>query len=39
MRQAGIVQVEGASARYFELRDLYSTVREFFAWYKYWLFD
>ena len=37
MQQAGIAQVEGAAPNYFELRDVYSTVREFFGFYKYWL--
>ncbi|GEL77541.1 YdcF family protein [Tenuibacillus multivorans] len=36
--QAGIKHVYSAHAEYFELRDLYSTVREFPAYYKY-LFD
>ena len=36
MQQAGIERVEGASPRYFEWRDFYSSTREFFGWYKYW---
>ena len=36
MQQAGLEHVEGASPRYFEWRDFYSSTREFFGWYKYW---
>jgi vancomycin permeability regulator SanA len=37
-RQAGITEVSGASPRYFELRDLYSLLREFGAYYQALLF-
>lgn len=35
MRKQGIDKVFGASPRYFELRDFYGLLREFFAFYKY----
>jgi len=39
MKQAGVENVYGVHARCFELRDIFSLFREFFAWYKYLLFD
>lgn len=36
-KQAGLLQVSGASPFYFEWRDGYSLIREFFAYYKYLL--
>jgi len=35
LKQAGIENVYGVHARIFELRDLFSLFREFFAWYVY----
>ncbi|MPM30579.1 hypothetical protein SDC9_77129 [bioreactor metagenome] len=35
MRKAGIENVSGVHAHCFELRDLFSLFREFFAWYVY----
>ena len=37
-RKAGFNKVYTAHAKYFEIRDIYSLVREFFAYYKYLLF-
>lgn len=37
-RQVGIAEVSGTSPRYFELRDLYSLLREFGAYYQALLF-
>jgi vancomycin permeability regulator SanA len=37
LRNAGIAHVSSAHARYFEPRDAYSTVREFFGFYAYLL--
>lgn len=37
-QQAGFSKVNGVHADYFELRDFYSIFREFFGYYKYWLF-
>lgn len=37
-RQAGITEINGASPRYFELRDSYSLLREFGAYYQALLF-
>ncbi|PID26495.1 MAG: hypothetical protein CR982_09975 [Candidatus Cloacimonadota bacterium] len=36
-KQLGFKKVESASSDYYEVRDLYSLVREFFAYYKYLL--
>lgn len=36
-RKRGLVEVHGAHAKYFEKRDAYSLVREFFGYYAYWL--
>ena len=38
LRDAGVENVNGASPHYFEWRDLYSTTREFFAFYWYCVF-
>jgi len=35
LKQAGVENVYGVHARCFELRDLFSLFREFFAWYVY----
>ncbi len=35
MKQAGVENVYGVHARCFELRDVFSLFREFFAWYVY----
>lgn len=37
-RQVGVENVTGVHADYFECRDLYSTVREFFGYYWYFVF-
>ncbi len=37
LRKLGLTQVYAVHANYFELRDFYSLVREFFAFYQYWL--
>jgi vancomycin permeability regulator SanA len=34
-RRSGDLQVKGAHADYFEIRDIYSLIREFFGYYKY----
>lgn len=36
-KKVGLDHVNTAHAKYFELRDVYSLVREFFAYYKYLL--
>ena len=36
-RKAGVKQVTGAHADYFEIRDFYSYIREFFGYYSYFL--
>lgn len=36
-RNVGVHNVTGSHAHHFELRDVYSTFREFFGFYKYWL--
>ncbi|SFL34557.1 DUF218 domain-containing protein [Gracilibacillus orientalis] len=38
MKQQGFTEVYGAHAEYFEWRDIYSTIREFPAFYKYLIF-
>lgn len=38
LRKAGVEDVSGAHAYYFEVRDFYSLFREFFGYYKYLLF-
>jgi vancomycin permeability regulator SanA len=38
-RKSGISLPQGAHCEYFEFRDFYSLFREFFGFYKYWLFD
>ena len=35
-RKNGYDHISGESPSFFELRDLYSSFREFFAYYKYW---
>ncbi|HEY8400834.1 MAG TPA: YdcF family protein [Cytophagaceae bacterium] len=37
-RKEGFQKVYGVHANYFEWRDFYSIFREFFGYYKYWLF-
>ncbi len=37
LRNAGFVEVYGAYPSYFEIRDIYSSLREVPAWIKYWL--
>lgn len=38
-RNVGFTEVRGVHGPYFELRDLYSVVREFFAYYKYLIWN
>ncbi len=38
-KQAGIEHAYGVHANYFEWRDVYSTFREFFGYYKYLIFN
>jgi selenocysteine lyase/cysteine desulfurase/vancomycin permeability regulator SanA len=37
LREIGINNVNTSHSRYFELRDVYSLIREFFGYYKYWI--
>ena len=37
-RQVGVTGVTGVSPDHFELRDVYSTLREFPGYYKYWMY-
>lgn len=39
LRNAGFNNVQGYYPSFFELRDLYSSVREVLAWIKYWIKD
>ncbi|UOQ86419.1 YdcF family protein [Gracilibacillus salinarum] len=39
MKQAGFQATAGAHAEYVEWRDIYSIIREFPAFYQYWLFS